>query len=516
MLRIDNIKVYRDLDDNEFIRRTLLKNWIELEDVISASISRKSIDARDKKNVHYTYAIDFVVKDETKYPKFKHIDYPEEEKITKRRKSNYKPIIVGSGPAGLFCALTLVDNGYEPIIIEQGSKVDERMKYVNEYRETGKINELCNVQFGEGGAGTFSDGKLTTGISSPYIKKVLNYFHEFGAPKEILYSNKPHIGTDNLVEILKNIRKYIESKGGKYYFNNKLTNIQKGENLIKVICNKNEFITDTLVLAIGHSARDTYKMLLENKLNIERKNFSVGVRIEHKQAFINEAQYGTMTELKLPPAEYKFVYHGPKRSCYTFCMCPGGEVIASASTNESIVTNGMSTYKRDKENANSALLVNVMTTDFKGKDPLAGMYFQEELEHKAYILGGSNNNAPVQRVEDFLNNVPSTKIGSVIPSYKPGYTLCNLNDILPDFISSTLKEGIISFDKKLKGFADPNAILTGVETRSSSPVTIVRNENLMSNVEGIYPCGEGAGYAGGITSAAVDGIKVAIKIIEKA
>ena len=516
MLRLDNIKVYRDLDDNEVIRRTLLKNWVELEDVLSAHIVRKSIDARDKKNVHYTYAIDFEVKDESVYPKFKHIDYPVEEKITKNRKSNYKPIIVGSGPAGLFCALTLVDNGYEPIIIEQGSKVDERLKYVNEYRETGKINELCNVQFGEGGAGTFSDGKLTTGISSPYIKKVLNYFYEFGAPKEILYSNKPHIGTDNLIEILKNIRKYIESKGGKYYFNNKLTNIQKGANLIKVICNKNEFITDTLVLAIGHSARDTYKMLLENKLNIERKNFSVGVRIEHPQSFINETQYGTITDLNLPPAEYKFAYHGPKRSCYTFCMCPGGEVIASASTEGTIVTNGMSTYKRDKENANSALLVNVLTTDFKGNDPLAGMYFQEDLEHKAYVLAGSNNNAPVQRVEDFLNDVPSTKLGSVIPSYKPGYTLCNLNDILPDFVKSTLKEGILSFDKKLKGFASPDAILTGVETRSSSPVTILRNEDLMSNIEGIYPCGEGAGYAGGITSAAVDGIKVAIKIIEKA
>ncbi len=515
MLRLDNIKVYRDLDDNEVIRRTLLKNWVELEDVISASIARKSIDARDKKNVHYTYAINFEVKDESKYPKFKQIESPNEEPIIKKRKSNYKPIIVGSGPAGLFCALTLVDNGYEPIIIEQGSKVDERIKYVNEYRETGKINELCNVQFGEGGAGTFSDGKLTTGISSPYIKKVLNYFYKFGAPKEILYSNKPHIGTDNLVEILKNIRKYIESKGGKYYFNNKLTNIQKGANLIKVICNKNEFITDTLVLAIGHSARDTYKMLLDNNLKISRKNFSVGVRIEHKQSFINEGQYGTMTELKLPPAEYKFVYHGAKRSCYTFCMCPGGEVIASASTNESIVTNGMSTYKRDKENANSALLVNVLTTDFKGKDPLAGMYFQEELEHKAYLLGGSNNNAPVQRVEDFLNNVPSTKIGSINPSYKPGYTLSNLNEILPEFVSSTLKEGILSFDKKLKGFADPDAILTGVETRSSSPITIERNEELMSNIEGIYPCGEGAGYAGGITSSAVDGIKVAVKIIEK-
>ena len=256
-------------------------------------------------------------------------------------------------------------------------------------------------------------------------------------------------------------------------------------------------------------------MLQSNNVEMARKNFSVGVRIEHKQSLINNSQYGTYTKLNLPPAEYKLAYHGENRSCYTFCMCPGGEVIASSSEEKSIVTNGMSTYKRDKENANSALLVNVLTTDFEGTDPLAGIYFQEDLEHKAFILGGSNYYAPVQRVEDFLNNQKSTHIGEVIPTYKPGYTLCNLNEILPDFVSSTLKEGIISFDHKIKGFASPDAILTGVETRSSSPVTIIRNEELMCNIEGIYPCGEGAGYAGGITSAAVDGIKVAIKIIEK-
>ena len=516
MLRLENVKVYKDLDEQEVIRRTLIKNWVDEDDVITANVVKKSIDARDKKNVHYTYAIEFDVKDESKYPKIKHIEYETEPLINKRRNSNYKPIIIGAGPAGLFCALTLVENGYEPVIIEQGAKVDERIKYVSEYRETGKLNEMCNVQFGEGGAGTFSDGKLTTGINSPYIKKVLHYFHEFGAPKEILYLNKPHIGTDNLVEILKNIRSYIESKGGKYYFNNKVVDIQKGEKLIKVSCSKNDFFTDTLVLAIGHSARDTYKMLLDNGMDIVRKNFSVGLRIEHKQEMINETQYGNITELNLPPAEYKLVHHAENgRSCYTFCMCPGGEVIASASNDGEIVTNGMSTFKRDKENANGALLVNVLTTDFKGDDPLAGMYFQEDLEHRAYELGGSNGFAPVQRVEDFLNNKVSTKIGDIIPSYKPGYKLSNLNDILPKFVSETLKEGILAFDKKLNGFASPDAILTGVETRSSSPVTIVRNEELMSNLEGIYPCGEGAGYAGGITSAAVDGIKVAIKIIEK-
>ena len=515
MLRLDNIKIYEDLSEEELFNKIIKKYNINKQDIIDIQIVKKSIDARDKKNVHYTYSIDIEVQDESLYPNYKKIDKVPDPIINKLRNSNYRPIIIGAGPAGLFCALTLIDNGYKPIIIEQGSQVEERTNDVYEYKTTGKINKLSNVQFGEGGAGTFSDGKLTTGISSPYIKKVLSYFHKFGAPKEILYLNKPHIGTDNLINILKNIRKYIELHGGTYYFNTKLTNIEKNNNIIKVICNNQTFETDSLVLAIGHSARDTFKMLQSNNVEMARKNFSVGVRIEHKQSLINNSQYGTYTKLNLPPAEYKLAYHGENRSCYTFCMCPGGEVIASSSEEKSIVTNGMSTYKRDKENANSALLVNVLTTDFEGTDPLAGIYFQEDLEHKAFILGGSNYYAPVQRVEDFLNNQKSTHIGEVIPTYKPGYTLCNLNEILPDFVSSTLKEGIISFDHKIKGFASPDAILTGVETRSSSPVTIIRNEELMCNIEGIYPCGEGAGYAGGITSAAVDGIKVAIKIIEK-
>lgn len=515
MIRIDNIKIYEDLTEEELINKILHKNKISLNDFISLDIVKKSIDARDKRNVHYNYSVNIKLQDEAKYS-FKHIEIPKEVPISKNRNSKYKPIIIGSGPAGLFCALTFIDNGYKPIIIEQGSSVEDRIKYVEEYKSTGKINELCNVQFGEGGAGTFSDGKLTTGINSPYIKRVLENFHKFGAPKEILYLNKPHIGTDNLINILKNIRKYIESKGGKYYFNTKLNDIESKNEIVKIKTTNGEFETDALVLAIGHSARDTFKMLKEKNMNMLRKNFSVGVRIEHKQSMINESQYGTFTKLNLPPAEYKLVYHGKDgRSCYSFCMCPGGEVIASSSESESIVTNGMSVFKRDKENANAALLVNVLTTDFEGNDPLAGMYFQEELEHKAFILGGSNYNAPIQRVEDFINNRKSTNIGSIIPSYKPGYTLCNLNDILPNFVSKTLKEGILSFDHKIKGFANPDAILTGVETRSSSPITIPRNEDLMSNIDYIYPCGEGAGYAGGITSAAVDGIKVAISIIEK-
>ena len=515
MLRIDNIKIYEDLTEEQLFNKVIKKNKINPSDIKSINIVKKSIDARDKSNVHYNYAINVEVVDETKYPNIKQIKIEELPKPIKRRNSEYNPVIVGSGPAGLFCALTLIDNGYKPIIIEQGGSVEERTKIIEEFKTKPKVNTRCNVQFGEGGAGTFSDGKLTTGISSPLIKEVLSYFYKFGSPKEITYLSHPHIGTDNLINILKNIREYITSRGGEYHFNTKFTNFYKEDNHIKVICEDKEFTTDALVLAIGHSSRDTIKMLYENKLNIARKNFSVGVRIEHKQSMINESQYGGLTKLKLPSAEYKLAYHGDTRSCYTFCMCPGGEVIASSSETESIVTNGMSVFKRDKENANSALLVNVLTTDFEGNDPLAGITFQEELEHKAFILGGSNYNAPVQRVEDFINNQPSTHIGNIIPSYKPGYTLCNLNDILPNFVSQTLKEGILSFDRKIKGFANPDAILTGVETRSSSPVTILRNDELECNIEGIYPCGEGAGYAGGITSAAVDGIKVAIKIIEK-
>lgn len=515
MLRIDNIKIYEDLQEEQLFNKVINKFKINKEDIEEIYIVKKSIDARDKSKVHYNYAINIKVLDESKYPNIKQISVETLPKPVKNRNSIYQPVIIGSGPAGLFCALTLIDNGYKPIIIEQGESVEKRTSIIEEFKTKPKVNTRCNVQFGEGGAGTFSDGKLTTGISSPLIKEVLNYFYKFGAPKEITYLSHPHIGTDNLINILKNIREYITSRGGEYHFNTKFTNFIKEDNSIRVICEDKEFKTDALVLAIGHSSRDTIKMLYENKLDIIRKNFSVGVRIEHKQSMINESQYGRLTKLNLPSAEYKLAYHGNERSCYTFCMCPGGEVIASSSETESIVTNGMSVFKRDKENANSALLVNVLTTDFEGTNPLAGITFQEELEHKAFILGGSNYNAPVQRVEDFINNRPSTYIGTIIPSYKPGYTLCNLNEILPTFVSQTLKEGILSFDRKIKGFANPDAILTGVETRSSSPVTILRNEELECNIEGIYPCGEGAGYAGGITSAAVDGIKVAIKIIEK-
>lgn len=422
---------------------------------------------------------------------------------------------------GLFAAYTLARNGAKPILVEQGKCVEERIKDVEFFKQEGILNTLSNVQFGEGGAGTFSDGKLTTGVNDIYCNKVLELFYEFGAPESILYTSKPHIGTDNLINIVKNIRNEIVHMGGEVLFNTKFVDFDIENDEIIGITLKNiesneiyNMQTSNVVLAIGHSARDTFEKLYEKNVNMKRKNFSVGVRIEHKQEMINRAQYGEKTKLKLPPAEYKLAYHGKERSCYTFCMCPGGEVVASSSEENTIVTNGMSKFARDGENANSAVLVNIVPEDFEGSSPLAGIYFQKELEEKAFLLGGRNYNAPIQRVEDFFNNSRTNHIGSITPTYKPGVTFSNLNDLLPNFVSETLKEGIKYFDTKLKGFADADAILTAVETRSSSPVTIVRNEFGQANIAGLYPCGEGAGYAGGIMTAAVDGIKCAIKIME--
>ena len=514
MIRFNNIKIREDLSEEELLNYLCKKERLYKENIISWYIARKSIDARNKNDVFYNYTIDMEYDGEYDLKNVVHIEKEKLDEIVVRRKSKVRPIIVGCGPAGLFCALTLVENGIKPIIFEQGSKVDERQKEVEDFRLNKKFKTSSNVQFGEGGAGTFSDGKLTTGINSVFCNSVLDSFHRFGAPKEILYMNKPHIGTDNLINIIRNMREYIMSLGGEFHFNEKIDDfiIENGE--IKGVIGKENYYSDTVILAIGHSARDTFYKLYEHGILMEKKNFSVGVRIEHKQKMINESQYGTITKLKLPPAEYKVVYHGEGRSCYSFCMCPGGYVMASSSEENSIVTNGMSEYKRNGENANSALLVNVLTTDL-GDNPLSGIDFQEKLEKDAFVLGGSNYNAPIQRVEDFLLNRKSTFIGEVKPTYLPGVTLCNLNEILPSFVSNTLKEGILYFDKKIKGFASNDAILTGVETRSSSPVRIVRNDEFISNINGIYPCGEGPGYAGGIMSAAVDGIKCAIKILEK-
>lgn len=525
-LKIDNIKIREDLSQVDIIKKACIKNKIDFNLVQDWQILKKSIDARNKNDIFYNYAVMLEVKKEMdKKHLSKNVSIITDEEVSTNeikvlRKSSRSPIIIGAGPAGLFCALTLIDNGIKPIIVEQGKEVNKREQDVNLFFKEGILNTSSNVQFGEGGAGTFSDGKLTTNLHTPLCKKVIDEFIKFGAPDQIAYINKPHIGTDNLVKIVANMRNYIVQNGGKFLFNTKAVDFTTKENKINsLICIQDgqtlELDTDTVILAIGHSSRDMFKTLYKKNVNIEQKNFSVGVRIEHKQEMINKAQYGTNTKLKLPPAEYKLAYHGENHSCYTFCMCPGGKVVASSSEENTIVTNGMSKFARDEENANSAILVNVTPSDLNSNDPLAGMYFQKELEEKAFILGGKNYYAPIQRVEDFLNNKKSTFIGEVKPSYKPGVTLSNLQEILPDFVIKTLKEGIIYFDSKLKGFGLPDSILTGVETRSSSPITIKRNEELMSNIEGLYPCGEGAGYAGGIVSAAVDGIRVGRAILQK-
>lgn len=523
MLKINDLKIREDISDEQLLEIACNKFKINKKDIKKWNITKKSIDARKKDDVHYTYSLEIEVINEKNYPKIEKTVETTFVKPTINRTSSLSPVIIGCGPAGIFAALTLAENGFKPIVIEQGMPVKERKKCVDEFINFGKLNTNCNIQFGEGGAGTFSDGKLTTNINNPLCKKVLTEFCNFGAPEQILYMSKPHIGTDNLIKIIENMRNYIISKGGKFLFNTKFVDFETENNKItSAVClslnnpsNTFEIPTDTIILAIGHSARDTFEMLKNKNINMKKKNFSVGVRIEHLQEMINKSQYGTTTKLKLPAAEYKLAYHNPEtgRSCYTFCMCPGGYVMASSSEKNTIVTNGMSAFARDGINSNSAILVNITPDDFKDVNPLAGMYFQKQLEEKAFILGGNNYFAPIQRIEDFINNIKSEHVGIIKPTYTPGVTLSNLNTILPDFVSNTLKEGIIYFDKKLNGFAHPDSILTGVETRSSSPVTIIRNDNFVSNIDGLYPCGEGAGYAGGIMTAAVDGIKCAHRVM---
>ena len=519
MIRITNIKIYEDIEDKNLIDFVIKKYKIKKEDIINWYIVKKSIDARKKDDIHYNYSINIELKNEKNYKHFDKVIKKELPIIRTNDINNKKVIVIGSGPSGLFSALTLVQNGITPIVIEQGSKVEEREKQVETFKTTGKLNCLSNVQFGEGGAGTFSDGKLTTGINSPFCSKVLEEFVNFGAPKEILYLSKPHIGTDKLIKVIRNMREFIISKGGKFLFDTKVIDFNVENNKISsVTCrNKNstfEITGSHIILAIGHSSRDTFFKLFDKGITMEAKNFSVGVRIEHLQEDINKAQFGN-SKLHLPPADYKLSYHLPNgRSCYTFCMCPGGSVIASSSEENTIVTNGMSNYLRNNTNANSAILVNVTPSDFENNSPLSGIYFQKDLEEKAFVLGGKNYYAPIQRVGDFLSNRKSEFIGKVKPSYLPGVTLSNLQEILPTFVTDTLVKSISYFDTKLKGFAEPDAILTGVESRSYSPVKIPRNEKLVSNITNLYPCGEGAGYAGGIMSASVDGIKCAISVLE--
>ncbi len=434
--------------------------------------------------------------------------------------------IAGFGPAGMFCALTLCEFGYKPVVLERGAAMDERVSAVESYWRGGKLDPRTNVQFGEGGAGTFSDGKLTTRINDPLCSRVLEKLCEFGAPEEILTKAKPHIGTDKLRGIVKNLRKRIIELGGEVRFLSPLEDISiSGGKLRCITVNGEKLKNGALVLSIGHSAHDTFEMLLRNGVELVPKPFSVGARIEHLQSDIDKALYGKYAgHPALPPAEYALSYHdGGKngRGVYTFCMCPGGYVVASASGNGTIVTNGMSYFDRSGKNANSAVLVSVSPDDFGDikNSPLSGVEFISRLETRAYELGakgGANGAAPAMLTREFIGNGGAFSLGRVTPTYPLGVEPCDLNLLFPGYIASSLKNGIMHFERQISGFSDIDSVLTAIETRSSSPVRIPRGEDLTAlGCDNLYPCGEGAGYAGGIMSAAVDGIKVAVKIMEK-
>lgn len=516
MLRLNEIKLPIDSEETELYKIVCNMLHIKREEIKELIIYKRSIDARDKSNIIFVYTLNLQVENEERFKSRIIQEIESYSKVEVKRKSKDRPVIVGAGPSGLFAALTLAEAGLKPIIIEQGKKVDERKKDVDIFWKTGKLDTMSNVQFGEGGAGTFSDGKLTTQINNPLCRKVLEEFLKCGAPKEIMYDAKPHIGTDKLVHVVKKMRERIEALGGEFLFGEKLTDIVIENDEVKSIKCSKIIETDTVVLAIGHSSRDTFEMILDKGINMEKKAFSVGVRIEHLQSMINKSQHGdSPASLKLGAADYKLVYHGKdNRSAYTFCMCPGGFVIAAASEEGGVVTNGMSIYSRDGINSNSALLVGVLPEDFQEESPLAGMYFQRDIEQKAFIAGGKEYKAPAQLVGDFLKGIESTNLGEVKPTYTPGINFSNFETILPEFVTKTMKEALVDMGRKIKGFDSNDSLLTGVETRSSSPVRILRDEKYVANIQGIYPCGEGSGYAGGIMSAAIDGIKCANAILE--
>ena len=489
-------------------------------------IRRKSVDARKRGGVFFVYTVDAEVDgDESKFVNpgqgvslARSLEYrrPTSGKCSRR------PVIIGTGPCGLFAGLILAEAGFAPLLLERGKPAKQRAKDVALFWKNGTLDENSNVQFGEGGAGTFSDGKLTTQIKDRQnrCRKVLEEFVAAGAPDEILYLAKPHIGTDVLVKVVSNLREKIISLGGEVRFESHVTELIIENAGVKglSLSNGKQIDADTVIAAIGHSARDTFRQFYDKGVMCQQKPFSIGARIEHPQKFIDKAQYGKFAgNPALGHADYKLVHHcHDGRGVYTFCMCPGGSVIGASSEPGMVVTNGMSTFARNAENANSALLVGVRPADFASDHPLAGIEFQRKWETAAFKLAGSCYNAPVQRVEDFLSGRPSVKTGSVKPSYTPSVCCCDISHCLPSFAVNAMRQALPELDKKIHGFAMDDAILTAPETRSSSPVRIVRNEFFESvNTAGLYPAGEGAGYAGGIISAAVDGIKVAESILQK-
>ena len=524
MIRINQIKLPIEHDEAQLEQKIHKILKLSSGQLKSVQIVKRSIDARKKPILQYVYSVNVTTYDDLKVlkkindnnvmsikPKNYVLPFPNPKDFSK------PPVIVGAGPAGLFCAYALVLQGLCPIVIERGRCVEERTKDVEQFWETGVLDTASNVQFGEGGAGTFSDGKLNTLVKDPVGRNqfVLETFVKFGAPEHILYENKPHIGTDILAKVIRAMRVYMQEAGATFLFETCMTDYQSADGRVCAVeLNHERWIkTDVLILAIGHSARDTFRMLhAKNELTMEAKSFAVGFRVEHPQADINLQQYGDIYAKKLPAAPYKVTANLPNgRGVYSFCMCPGGYVVNASSEEHRLAVNGMSYSGRDGKNANSAIIVSVTPADFNGADALAGVRFQEALEEKAYTLGGGN--IPQQLFGDYCNNQVSVSYGSFKSSVKGKATLGNLRGLLPEVLEDSFIMGMHHFNRSIPNFDREDAILSGVESRTSSPVRIARDTSFQASVTGIYPCGEGAGYAGGIMSAAMDGLKVAEAIL---
>ncbi len=520
---ITNIKASVSENSESVIKRALKKSGINTADAVKTGIYKTSLDARKQSDIHFVHSVYAELGDADSERRLcEHSDgcqyiessFPEPVICTDEYKGRIG--IVGFGPAGLFCALVLSEHGYRPLVFERGESVDERAASVETFWNGGPLNINSNVQFGEGGAGTFSDGKLTTRIKDPFCRYVLESFVKFGAPEEILIKAKPHIGTDKLRSVIKNMRKKITENGGEIHFGTTVTGYETdGNRITRLTTTKGDFETAAAVFAVGNSARDTFEMLFDRNVPMQTKPFSVGVRIEHLQEDVNESLYGKYRDNPfLPAGEYQLSYRDREgRGVYTFCMCPGGTVVPSASEENTVVTNGMSEFARNGKNANSAVAVSVSEKDF-GNSPLDGMYFARALEQKAFELAGRSYRAPATTVGGFMSGKPSLD-SCITPTFARGLAECDFNSLFSEKINSMLMTGLKDFGRKMNCFRDGNAVMTAPETRTSSPLRILRNENLVSpGTENLYPCGEGAGYAGGITSAAVDGIKTAYRLME--
>lgn len=529
MIRVSQIKVGVDIPKEqhlEIIRKKAAKKLrLDVEAISDMSIFRRSIDARKNRDICFVYSVDINLSDEDRI----HTKDPDISKISVRRYSfpyscateitqDRRPVIIGLGPAGLFCAYMLAKAGFRPIVFERGKCIEDRTKDVENFWEGDELDTSSNVQFGEGGAGAFSDGKLNTLIKDKngVNKEVLRIFVDHGADEEVLYDNKPHIGTDRLKEVVKNIRESILSYGGEIHYQTCIDRFEYDDNGIKAVyAGDREFKAYNVVLAIGHSARDTFKILKDGQIPMEPKAFAVGFRVMHPQHIIDKNQYGEACDLyELPVASYKLTYQSKERGVYSFCMCPGGYVVNASSEQLMTAVNGMSYHDRGSGVANSAVVVQVNPDDYDGDDVLCGLKFQRELEKRAYECGGGK--IPVQRYGDFKKSVTgkddTTRKLSIEPECKGGYEYCELNGIMPQALNECFIEGMEDFGHKIKDFNDGNTIMAGIESRTSSPVRIIRDSKGMSKIAGLFPCGEGAGYAGGITSAAMDGIYIAERI----